>query len=420
MSQIAETLGCHVESFGYETGWYVDLPSHGKTFMTRLHTEMPDEVFLAPRCGLWRRMQAINATTPEKKEHLQQQRDEHHRHHLKFVKEIYISQVHGGRQAHIEQPHGALSWLTAAFKNLPGLYAIFDQCCYGACCLDSDGIWKPVQKTTGILTTKKSLAAALCLRCDKSHTADWYRKPNQVAASSTKRVLRFNESLQADVFWLRNGDNKFPILSVIDKGTKFQKAHLVSSEKSQDYIDALDKGWINHFGPPSRLLTDAGRGWLSSELAEWTDAHCIQHVVAAGEAHEQLALVERRHAVLRKALEVFLTDYGINGAKAIMQALRYVIPQMNNSPSTSGFSPAQWVPGQSPDFPGELLGTSLTPVHLADSFEHELARRATAKMAIIQADTDMKLRRALLRKYAGTNISLMPGQKCFFWRDAVT
>ena len=57
-------------------------------------------------------------------------------------------------------------------------------------------------------------------------------------------------------------------------------------------------------------------------------------------------------------------------------------------------------------------------MHLTDSFEHELARPATAKMAIIQVDTDMKLRRALLRKYAGTNIPLMPGQKCFFWRDA--
>ena len=135
----------------------------------RLNMEMPDEVFLAPRCGLWSRMQAINATTPEKKESLQQQRDDHHRNHLKFVKEIYLSQVHGGRQAHIEQPHGALSWLTSALKNLPGLYAIFDQCCYGACCLDSDGIWKPVQKTTGILSTKKALVAALCLRCDKSH-----------------------------------------------------------------------------------------------------------------------------------------------------------------------------------------------------------------------------------------------------------
>ena len=77
------------------------------------------------------------------------------------------------------------------------------------------------------------------------------------------------------MFWLKNGDKKFPILSVIDEGTKFQKAHLVSSEKSQDYINALEKGWINHFGPPSRLLTDEGRGWLSSEFAEWTDAHSI-------------------------------------------------------------------------------------------------------------------------------------------------
>ena len=39
-------------------------------------------------------------------------------------------------------------------------------------------------------------------------------------------------------------------------------------------------------------------------------------------------------------------------------------------------------------------------------------------MAIVQADVDQKLRRALLRKYAGTNLVLQPGQKCFFWRDA--
>ena len=39
MSQIAETLGCHVESFGYETGWDFDLPSHRKAFMMRLSME---------------------------------------------------------------------------------------------------------------------------------------------------------------------------------------------------------------------------------------------------------------------------------------------------------------------------------------------------------------------------------------------
>ena len=40
---------------------------------------------------------------------------------------------------------------------------------------------------------------------------------------------------------------------------------------------------------------------------------------------EQLTLVERRHAVLRKAVEVFLIDFGLDGANAIRQALAYML-----------------------------------------------------------------------------------------------
>ena len=58
------------------------------------------------------------------------------------------------------------------------------------------------------------------------------------------------------------------------------------------------------------MVIDEGRGWLHDDLG-------IHHVVAAGQAHEQLALVEPRHVVLRKALEVFLADYGISGEKAL-------------------------------------------------------------------------------------------------------
>ena len=57
-------------------------------------------------------------------------------------------------------------------------------------------------------------------------------------------------------------------------------------------------------------------------------------------------------------------------------------------------------------------------MHLDVPFEDELSKRAVAKMAIVQAEMDQKLRRALLRKYAGTNTVLHPGQPCFFWRDA--
>ena len=530
-SQLAEALGCDVQVFGYDTGWDFDIASHRTAFLQLMDEVLPDEVFLAPRCGLWSRMQAINATTDEKKELLTQQRQLHHDCHLRFCRKIYLKQLNEGRHAHLEQPDGALSWHTKALATLPGLYAIFDQCRYGACCLDHDGVWRPVRKTTGLLTTKSAMSQAMNLRCEgdhyhcklegtfpgtgrsrtsymedyqpalsavlasalavpevphcwedvnavdevkavqgkliqlmtenhgeavrtvqrlhrnlghpsptslvemlesrgaseavlavartfQCHSCLRYRKPNQVAPASSKVICKFNQSVQADVFWLKTGDNKIPILSMVDEGTKFQAAQVVNSEKAEDYILALERCWISHFGPMTRLVTDEGRGWLGREFEAWTDEHSVHHVVAAGEAHEQLSLVERRHSVLRKALEIYLVDFGMTGANAVRQALSYVVPQLNNSPSTSGFSPAQWVLGQSPDFPGELLGSSLTPVHLGGTFEDELSRRATAKMAIVQADVDQKLRRALLRKYAGNNIALNPGQKCFFWRDS--
>ena len=130
---------------------------------------LPDEVFLAPRCGLWSRMQAINATTDEKKELLTQQRQLHHDCHLRFCRKIYLKQLNEGRHAHLEQPDGALSWHTKALATLPGLYAIFDQCRYGACCLDHDGVWRPVRKTTGLLTTKSAMSQAMNLRCEGDH-----------------------------------------------------------------------------------------------------------------------------------------------------------------------------------------------------------------------------------------------------------
>ena len=219
-----------------------------------------------------------------------------------------------------------------------------------------------------VLDVARSYQCAACLT---------YKKPNQVAPSSAKAVVKFNQSLQA-----------------------------------------LERHWVAHFGCPQRLVTDEGRGWLSAVFQEWTDRLAVHHVVAPGEAHEQLALVERRHAVLRKALDIFMNDYGTSGCNAIREAISYVVPQLNANPSTSGFSPSQWVLGQQPSFPGELLGSSLAPMHLEANFEDELNKRNAAKIAIIHADTDQRLRRALLRKYAGTNTPLQPGMKCFYWRDA--
>eukprot|EP00435_Cladocopium_sp_Y103_P029927 s3688_g7.t1 len=132
----------------------------------------------------------------------------------------------------------------------------------------------------------------VCAACQR------YHKPNQPAPSSIATVENFNQKVQSDVFWIKEGGKKYPILSNIDMATKYQTATLLHSEKTGDLISGFERSWIAHFGPPSKLLTDEGRGWVSDQMAEWTDSLSIDHEVAPGEAHTRLSLVERRHAVL--------------------------------------------------------------------------------------------------------------------------
>ena len=171
---------------------------------------------------------------------------------------------------------------------------------------------------------------------------------------------------------------------------------------------------------PKTLLTDEGRGWASDEFQEWANAHMVEHLIAPGEAHTRLALVERRHAVLRKAVEIFMADLGLTDRDGLRQALAYTIPQLNSSATVAGYSPSQWLLGYQPQLAGELLADSIGPAHLEgnQSFEETLKRRAAARNAITAAEVDRKLRRALLRKYQRQQGPLTLGQNCFYWRDS--
>ena len=189
-------------------------------------------------------------------------------------------------------------------------------------------------------------------------TCDMFKKPAQASPSSAKVVTTFNDQLQCDVFWIKSGQNKFPILSMIDAATKWQAATLLQAERGDCLIDALQRCWLALFGPPAQLITDEGRGWLSDEFTRFTDELALQHTVAPGEAHERLALVERRHAVLRKSCELYLRETAQEGGSAIREALIYVVPQLNAQPNASGYSPSQWLLGQQPHFPGDSSQSS--------------------------------------------------------------
>ena len=253
-----------------------------------------------------------------------------------------------------------------------------------------------------------------CVSCQR------YRRPNSAAPSAIPSAKDFNQQVQADILWIKDKENKYPILSIVDVGTRFQAASLVRGEAAEYLIGALEKCWIRHFGAPRQLHTDEGRGWLGEQFQNWSTDRMIEHLVAPGEAHERLGVVERRHSILRKAIEVYLYDLNLSGLDGIKESLVYVIPQINNTANVAGFSPSQWVLGYQPHVPGDLLSDSLGPQHLDgnSNFEDSLSRRNAAKAALLDVDLDMKLRRALLRKYEGDNSVLQIGQLCYFWRDA--
>ena len=124
----------------------------------------------------------------------------------------------------------------------------------------------------------------VCTACAK------YKRPAQAAPAAMPKAKDFNALVQADVFWLRRGSTKFPILSLVDSATRHTAAILLKNEQSEHYIRAVEKAWIAVFGPPVVLMTDEGRPWLGRAMDEWTTAHNIEHEVAPGEAHERLAL----------------------------------------------------------------------------------------------------------------------------------
>ena len=251
----------------------------------------------------------------------------------------------------------------------------------------------------------------VCAACQR------YRRPNQPAPANLSDVERFNQKVQSDIFWIKDGKVKCPILSNIDMATKYQTATLLRQEKTDDFINGFERSWIAHFGPPATLVTDEGLGWLSDRMGDVTDAHSIFHEVAPGEAHTRLILVERRHAVLRKSIEVYMMDLDLHGPDGLRTALTYILPQLNAQPTVSGFSPSQWLLGFQPSIGNLLTSDQITPAHLCGgaSFEQALHRRNVPKAAILQADTDQRSRRALLRRYAGENLPLTVGQTCFFW-----
>ena len=100
----------------------------------------------------------------------------------------------------------------------------------------------------------------------------------------------------------------------------------------------------------------------------------------------------------------------------LIQALCYVIPQINRSTNVRGYSPVQWVLGYTPHVPGLITEEPLSPPTLepSDEFLNKLKSQKAAANAVFSADVDTRL---LNRKYMGQLATYQLGDLCYYYRD---
>ena len=124
---------------------------------------------------------------------------------------------------------------------------------------------------------------------------------------------------------------QFPVLHIIDSATRFASAWLMENETSECAIMALKRAWIRNYGAPSLIQCDEARGFCGHKLQEFCSQENIALQMVPGEAHWKLGIIERRHPVLRKAIEFYLQDNRLPpNRKGIVQALDHVVPAMKH------------------------------------------------------------------------------------------
>lgn len=272
------------------------------------------------------------------------------------------------------------------------------------------------------------------------------QKPPQSPPSSALKSTEFNQRIQVDTHWIlceeslvkeravnpgtpagkrrEKGEmtGRQCVMTVVDHATRYCAIRILKSEAAEEFTKGLERCWFKHFGCPKYLRIDEAKGWASKHVREWCSSRGIALEVQPAEQHTWLGVVERKHQVVRRALELYQDDLGRHDLSALKEAAIYVPHTINQMSMVKGFTPQQWVLGKTMTnvhgLTSEVFNPGQEPIDDSGAFAQVQQRRVRAQMAWIKADSDAKLRRAFNQKFVEGKDQLVVGQRCWYWRVA--
>ena len=155
--------------------------------------------------------------------------------------------------------------------------------------------------------------------------------------------INFNYSIIVDIMYIDNS----PILHVVDEATRFQAARWLSNISAKHTWDTLRLCWIDvYLGPPDYILHDAGKNFVSKEFRQLATSMAITTKSVPVEAYWSIGIVERYHAVLRRAYKIIMEDLQGTIKKEI--ALQMAVKAVNDTAGPDGLVPTLLVFGAYP------------------------------------------------------------------------
>ncbi len=153
--------------------------------------------------------------------------------------------------------------------------------------------------------------------------------------------LNFNSSIIIDIMYIDNN----PVLHIVDEATRFQAARWLKNITSSHVWDCLRSCWIDtYLGPPDVIVHDAGKTFISKEFRQ--NAAALSSIVkeVPVEAHWSIGIVERYHAVLRRAFRIIVQEISTTNEMALQMSCKAV----NDTAGPDGLVPTLLVFGAYP------------------------------------------------------------------------
>lgn len=241
--------------------------------------------------------------------------------------------------------------------------------------------------------------------------------------ASVPRTTTFNDIVYVDVNYLTIEQEQHLLYHIIDDATRFHQVDIIPNQLAETLISSIMNTWIRWAGPPRTIYCDPHPSQTSELFSERLGAEGVTVICGPAEAHWTRGVVERHGAYLRSMLVKMLAD-GV--AYPDLQSLAAHCCWAKNLMSRiRGYSPSQWVLATQPRLPESMMIEDEAddaipfkdiPEDDTSDFARTVRLRDSARRAFVQADTDMRLRRALSARSRPDRLIYQPGDRVFYWR----